>query len=166
MLQGKRSSLEEWFQVSMRHNHLEGLLRQIAGPYLQRFRSSRPVWGPIICVSHKLPGPDSASPDHTLGTTVLKYPESMHSQLLSLHNCQNSGLDHFISLQYIPQWFPSAHRASTISRCGYLLFVPLALASVTPRTDLYPLARKNCFPEPPHCSLPLYLCSSLKDAFD
>lgn len=61
----QRNSLEDCFLNECASQSPGGLVKT-AGPPLWRLWYSRLEWGPIICVSSKFPGPDAASPDHTL----------------------------------------------------------------------------------------------------
>lgn len=103
---------------------------------LQRLRFSRLVWlewGPVICISHKFPGPDAASPDYALETTALGYPESIHPQS-SLYTTAKA----MVFLHYILQWLPFAYRERTSSRSGYCLYLQLQHFSYWGLTDVYP----------------------------
>lgn len=102
----KRNSLEDCFLNEYALQPPGGLVKT-AGPHLWRLWSSRLEWGPIICVSRKFPGPDAASPDHTLHYDTQRaftpkfslYPTAK-TDLFALH----------------PSMAPFANRESTSSR--------------------------------------------------
>ncbi|KAF6339809.1 hypothetical protein mRhiFer1_008073 [Rhinolophus ferrumequinum] len=128
MTSHQRNSLEDCFLNECASQSPGGLVKT-AGPPLWRLWFSRLEWGPIICVSNKFPGPDAASPDHTLHDDN---PESIHPQVLSLPNCPNNDL-----LALPPSTALCLQGKYKLQTC--LLSAPLASTCVTPRTDLHPL---------------------------
>ena len=108
---------------------LEGLLEQTAGPYLQGFRSSRWPWGPIICISPKFPG-------HTLGTTLsIKIPREPSFPapfFYTIAKTMGSTISHPCGTSFSCSLLPTG----PVQYPDWLLSAPLALASVTSRTDL------------------------------
>lgn len=93
----KRNSLEDCFLNECALQPPGGLIKT-AGPHLWRLWSSRLEWGPIICISRKFPGPDAASPDHTLRYDT----QRAFTPKFSLYPTAKT----MIFLHYIPPWLP------------------------------------------------------------